>query len=253
MERPVFASALKRCALATLAALALLPAAAHAQLMPVMDEISWGPKLRITPSVGWAPGITREETWNVLVDGTPVIYAVETELAGGPAASLNFEYAVRGPWNVLIGGTYISRDVSGFMTASGEPEGFTSSTSIAVKAGVSLQMRESDSELTLRRLGASAFVAPFFMMEMPDEVAGFEDTDLFETGNHFGVNFGIAGELPFANDRFALQLGLEDYLTFWDETSLARYPAWRFESAAEADADMSHQWLLRAGISFRLR
>lgn len=253
MERPVFASALKRRALATLAALALLPAAAHAQLMPVMDEVSWGPKLRITPSFGWAAGSTREETWTVMADGAGVQYAVETELAGGPAAVLNIEYAVRGPWSVLLGGAYISRDVAGFLTENGEPEGFTSSKTIALKAGVSLQLRESASELTLRRLGASAFVAPFFMLEMPDEVAGFEDTDLFDSANHFGVNFGVAGELPFANDRLALQVGIEDYLTFWDQASLARYPAWRFESDADADADPTHQWLIRAGISFRLR
>ena len=81
-------------------------------------------------------------------------------------------------------------------------------------------------------------------------------SDLFATARHFGLNFGATGELPFAHDRLAFQLGIEDYLTFWNETQLQRLPDWLRDAPAgngtAVEADATSQWLLRAGFTFRI-
>lgn len=260
MDRPLFA--LRRSALLLVTALLLVPAGADAQLMPLQDDPAWGPKLRITPYIGWAPEVDRGETWMVVrQDGQVVFAEVDATLSGGPVAGITLEYAFHDRWNLLLGGAYMSRDIGGFVldTAVARAlsdtmiQSFTSSKGVLAKAGVSLQLHDRDANLKLRRLGASLFVAPFYMLDMPDEVAGFEDEEIFDTSNQFGINFGATGELPFANDRFAFQLGFEDYLTFWSDDVLSRWTAFRYGTGALSEADPSHQWVARAGLSYRLR
>lgn len=254
--------ALRRRTLLLLAALLLAPAAAGAQLAPLPDEFARGPKLRLTPYLGWALETDREETWLVARQDGQVVFAnVDATLAGGPVAGVTLEYAFSGRWNLLVGGAFMSRDVGGFTldTAVARAlsdttvQSFTSSKSVLAKAGISLQLYDRDPGLKVRRLGASLFVAPFYMLDMPDQVAGFEGHALFDSSNQFGVNFGATGEWPFANDRLAFQVGVEDYLTVWSDEVLSRWTEFRYGAGAAAEADPSHQWVLRAGLSFRFR
>src|SRR5699024_4066406 len=132
-------------------------------------------------------------------------------------------------------------------------QSFTSSKSVLAKAGVSLHLYERDASLKVRRLGASLIVAPFYMLDMPDEVAGFEGQAIFDRSDQFGLNFGATADLPFSNDRLAFQLGVEDYLTLWSDEVLSHWTAFLYGAGAVAEADPSHQWVIRAGLSFRFR
>ena len=94
------------------------------------------------------------------------------------------------------------------------------------------------------------------MREMPRAEVDFEDSAVFRDSDHFGLSIGATGELPFATDRLALQLGVDDYITFWNGDALARLPAAFFDDAgtgttSRSDADVSHQWVFRAGLSLR--
>jgi hypothetical protein len=254
MARPALSAALRRGLAAALGIAVLLPGAAAAQA-PFPDEVYPLPALRITPFVGWAPGVTREESWSYVdeVDGS-LRENVDMRLAGGPAVGLLAHFALRGPYSLLGGLTYVERDDAEFTVAGGDTWVFTGSRNLLFRAGLGMDLRERD-DLTVRRLGAGVFAAPFYMLEMPQDIAGIEAPELTDAAHHFGLNFGVSGELPFAADRLALQLGFEDYLTLWNEGTLARLPDWVRNSPGsptEVDAELTHQWLVRAGLSFRL-
>ena len=260
MQRPALAPALQRHALAIAAALLFAPAGVAGQLMPLQDDLLLNARLRITPSVGWATGVSREETWFTANSTTePGTHFARVELAGGPTAGLDIEYRFKGPFGLLLGGLFMQRDDAVFTVGDGEALLFTGSNSVFAKAGFSARLHESESDLRLRRLGASAFVAPFYMLEMPQEIEGITDTELFDSASHFGVNFGVTGELPFASDRAAVQLAFEDFFTFWDKDAVARLGHYAVNNPDDpaalttADLDPSHQWVIRAGISFRVR
>ena len=241
------------------AAALLMPLPASAQLMPLLDDPTWGPSVRLTPYIGWAAGYDRDEAWTYRYnDGTLRGDAARFEVAGGPVVGLNAEYAVRGPFSALAGGAFLKRDDAVFQTAGGtDMMIFTGSSSVLLRLGASAQFRERESDLVLRRLAASAHVAPFVQFEKPEEISGINGTDLFDSATHFGINFGISGELPFASDRFALQGGLEDYFTWYDQDSLGRLPGFLNEDprivAVDVDTDARHQWVMRLGGSFRFR
>jgi len=256
MVRPALTASLRR--LLVVSAALLLPAVALAQAPALQTDLHYPmARLRITPFVGWATGVTREEGWHYS-DGTGAAYRdnVDMSLAGGPAAGVLAHLAWRGPFSLLGGLTYVDRGDAEFAINGGENWVFTGSSNVLVKAGMGMELSGTD-DLTVRRLGAGVFVAPFYMLELPQEIASIPDSDLFDAAHHFGLNFGVTGELPFAADRLAVQLGFEDYLTMWGEGALQRLPDW-FRNGGEAnptevDAEVSHQWLVRAGLSFRFQ
>ena len=242
-----------RSLLGLAAAITLLPASADAQGGPVGQR-----GLRVTPFIGWATGTTRQETWSYDDgSGATVHDQVEMHLAEGPAAGATVEFPLRGLVHLLGGVTYADRDDAEFTVNGGARFVFTGSRNLLVKAGAGMQLHDRDDDMTLRRLNAGVFVAPFYLLELPRKLDGFEDSGLFDSGHHFGLNVGVTGELPFAGDRFAFQVGFEDYLTLWNEGRLQRLPDWLHDapaaSATDVDADLTHQWLVRAGLSLRLR
>lgn len=231
----------------------LLPALASAQGAPLAPR-----GLALIPYVGWATGTTRAETWSYLDgSGAAVREEVKMHLADGLAAGLNVQLPVVGSLSLLGGALYVDRDAADFSINGGESWTFTGSRSVFIKAGAALQLPQSDDPLVVHRLGAALFLAPFYMFEKPQPIASIPDSDLFDSAHHIGLSFGASGELPFARDRLTLQVGLEDYLTFWDEAGLQRLPDWLHDAppgnATGVQADPTHQWLLRAGFSLRLR
>jgi hypothetical protein len=244
------------------AAIALLCAntvAANAQLMPLQDDPSWGPRIRVTPFVGYLPSVTREETWIHNSAGTNTFVDTDYRLASGTAIGLNGEIALHGPWSAMAGVMYGSRGSSEFdVISTGEQFQINGSRFLFARAGASLVLREKETELTLRRLSASVFAAPFYMREMPRSQLGFANANVFDPSNHFGLSIGATGELPFAKDRMTLQVGVEDYATLWSEGALRRLPDSFFNDATagastRVETDVSHQRMIRAGLSYRWR
>jgi hypothetical protein len=241
---------------AAIALICAVPSATNAQLMPLQDDPSWGPRLRITPFVGYLPSVTRHERW-VHTDGSETTdLRVDYNLNSATAIGLNGEVVMRGPWSALAGVMYASRGDSDFALSSGGEFEINGSRFLFARAGASYALREKETELTMRRLSASVTVAPFYMREMPRS-EGVENLEVFDPSNHFGLSVGIAGELPFARDRMSLQLGVEDYATWWSSGALRRLPDSFFSEGASAtastrvDSDVSNVWLIRAGLSYR--
>jgi hypothetical protein len=235
----------------------VLPLAAHAQLLPLQDDPSWGPRLRVTPYVGYMPAITRNETW-IHNNGTMNTFLdVDYRLGEGFAAGVNGEVTVHGPWNALVGVMFATRDDNEFfITDSTQTFQINGSRYLFARAGASFRLKERESEMVFRRLSASVYAAPFYMREMPRAQTGFEDDAVFDASNHFGLSGGIAAELPFARDRLSVQVAVEDFATLWSSDALARLADSFFNdatvgSATRVDSDISSQWLVRAGLSFR--
>lgn len=244
------------------AAIALLCAnsvAARAQLMPLQDDPTWGPRIRVTPYVGYLPAVTRKETWIHNNASGNTFVNTQYKLASGNAVGVVGEYGLKGPWSALAGVMFGSRSNSEFdLTSTGEQFQINGSRFLFVRAGGSFALREKESELTLRRLSASVFAAPFFMHEMPRAEVGFAAANVFNGSSHFGLNLGANGEIPFDKDRMTFNFGVEDYATHWSKGALSRLPTSFFNdnstgATTTVTTDISHQWLMRAGLSYRWR
>jgi hypothetical protein len=74
--------------------------------------------------------------------------------------------------------------------------------------------------------------------------------------NQWGINAGADAEMPMANNRLAFQLGLENFIIFWDDTGYRQRIEPYFQqtdpSAVVAiSSKNTNFWILRAGLSFR--
>ncbi|MEX2283019.1 MAG: hypothetical protein WEE89_11100 [Gemmatimonadota bacterium] len=248
---------MKRHWLVALAALATVPAIASAQMRGV-DE-GWGPKLRATPFLGWSPGFESAGNLAVSTGGTNPIQGAEYsfDYAPGPITGVNLEARAHGRFSAVgmlawsSRGRTTSRDDDGFLFE--EP----GSDFWIARVGGLMRFRE-DSDLQLRRLNAAVFAGPAFLREVP-ETSIFSSSAFDSARNHWGVSFGAEGELPFANKMFALHAAFEDIVIFWDETSLQQRMDGSIRAsfgdlaAAEVDADHSHMFVLRVGLSVRFR
>lgn len=255
MQRPAPRGALLRRALLVLASL-LLPAAAAGQLLP--GEQPGRARVRLSITGGWATDVARQERWVATGESGAATENAEIELGGGPVATATLDVRLVGPLGLLIGGTFIQRDDAVLTVGTLEPLLLTRSRTLFGKAGLSLWLSERD-PMNVRRLGGALYLAPFIARETPDVLAGFEGTGVFEEVTQVGINAGVLGELPVLGDRVALQLAFEDYFTFWDEEAAARLAHYAINhpddpsAVTTAEVDASHQWVVRAGLSLRLR
>src|SRR4051812_28975573 len=108
----------RRVLAAAIAMLCVNTAVAGAQMMPLQDDPSWGPRIRITPFVGYLPASTRQEVWVHNDGSTNTIVDVNYKLATGTAFGVTAEKQLRGPWSALVAVIYGSRGDSQFDTPS---------------------------------------------------------------------------------------------------------------------------------------
>jgi hypothetical protein len=249
----------RRVLAAAFVATVMLPGAGSAQMVPLQDDPSWTPRLRITPFVGYLTSSSRVDQWFSTGSSTEIDRTVDVEVGGGMSAGLVGTLALKGPWGVTAMAAYGSREALIFAPDDGELFELDGDNNIFYgRAGVNLWLIEEAGELTMRRLNASAFAGVTVMHERPSNQLV---SDLIGSGTHLGVNVGIEGEYPFASDRFALQLALEDNIMWWDETQAGNL-AFAFiddgsgnftRAQTTAVTASSNAWLIRAGISIRLR
>ena len=249
----------RRVLAAAFVATVMLPGAGSSQMVNLQDDPSWTPRLRITPFVGWLTSTSRTDQWFATGTSSNIDQSVDVQVGGGPSAGLVATLSLKGPWGITALAAYGQREALIF--APGESDVFQldgDSNIFYGRAGVNLWLIEEAGELTLRRLNASAFAGATIMHERPsDDIVG----DLMGSGTHIGVNLGIEGEYPFASDRFALQLAIEDNIMWWDETQAGNL-AFSFiddgtgnfvRAQTTAVTANSMSWLIRAGISIRMR
>lgn len=245
----------RRVLIAALAVVMLVPqGSASAQLVPLQDEPFWTARLRVTPFVGYLTSVVRTEEW--LHAGTSPQYAqIDFELAGGGAAGLGIDIPLANRVGLSGMAAYASRGESVFTVLETEDVYRVDGANYIIgRLGLAVHLREPVSELVRRRLGASIWVGGVVMHERPKNSLG--TGDFLENVTQYGANFGFSGEMPLGSDRIALQIGAEDNVIWWKETTALAYEFFGQPGQPEATAvnrDLSHVWLFRVGLSFRMR
>jgi hypothetical protein len=245
----------RRVLAAVFAAVAVLPAASFAQRPPLQAAPASG-GVRVTPFVGYLAGFTRNEEWlHESSDGIAFLQA-ELRIAAGEAAGLVLELPLHAGFGFTTAAGYGSRGDTEVSVLRADDDFLVDGHTILLgRAGI-YYMPQQISELVVRRLAVSAFAGATVMRERPRHRLAPDDA--FRDATHYGLNLGFAAELPFAGDRLAVQLAVEDNLTWWDEPALANLP-WVYLNRPGASLDQtrvtarrSHQLLLRAGVRIRL-
>jgi len=249
---------MKRPILALLGAI-LIPGPTLAQNPTILDAPTWGPRLQLTPFVGFAPAVSRFERWSVTGPGGIATQNYDVELGTGLIAGAAAEMTLIDRFALIGSAAFITR---GRTTEVAQDEGGTrfqheGSNFLMAKAAIALRMRESISELQMHALSGTIFVGPAFVREMPKPDA-FADNVLLQPLNYYGVNFGVDGTIALPFERLSFQMGIEDYLLWWDAAEMARrndqvFANNGYTTTSRVETDPSHNFLLRAGISFRLR
>jgi hypothetical protein len=246
----------RRVLLAALAASLVLPAAGSSQsAFGEGDMLLRAPRLQIAPFIGHLTSVNRIEEWS-FSDGTGSYYTqADVSIGGATAFGLIVEAPLTGPFGVTAAAAYGARDATTFVVMqNGDRAWIDGAHVMLARLGVAFHLPAETSEFVLRRLGASAFLGGAVAHERPRVSDG-----AMESGTHFGVNAGVNAEIPFADDRFAVQLGIEDNMLWWNENVLAGLPyeylgrPGQSRAQTVATSPMSHTWLLRAGFSWRMR
>lgn len=247
----------RRVLLAALAATLAFPAAARAQFGATAGEVLFrGPHLQVTPFLGYLTGVNRIEDWSY-TDASGSYHAqADLDVGGATMVGLSFEAPLAGNFGLTAAGGYGARDATVFrVLQNGEYWAVEGPHVLLGRLGVAFHLPPETSEFVLRRLGASAHVGATVLHERARHRVGSAE---LEDGTHFGANLGVSATVPFAGDRFAVQLGLEDNMIWWNQRALASLPYEYFDRPGDreqtvASVSMSHVWLLRAGLSMRLR
>ena len=252
---------MKRFALTLAAGLLALPAVAGAQTRPVYAP---EPHPQQLPHSRWAitPFIAARVPYNTgtfyVTGANGADLQVEEEREGSPAVGLNADLYLRGPFGVTAGVAFSGarQDIFTYGTPGDSlPEGrfITDAPSMwFAKAGITARL--PDPRPDDRRFHPSAFVTVAPALVFMGEHAGREST------RHFALNLGADATARIGRSGFAFQLGLEDYITFWDTERFLERDASRFggEPRFEGEAvsiDYNYSTaniiMARFGISYR--
>ena len=251
---------MKRFAL-TLAGLLTLPVLAEAQSRPVYSPEPHPQQLphsrfSVTPFVG-ARIPYNTGTFYVTGDNGHQLL-IEEEREGSPAVGLNADVHLRGPFAFTAGFAYsggvqdiFTYGIPGDSVAEGQiltdaPEMWF------VKAGFIARL--PDPVRDDRRFHPSAFVTVAPAMVFVGESA------LRESTRHLALNLGADATARIGRSGFALQLGLEDYITFWNADDFGERDAAlfgadpRFEGepvTVDYDYRTANILMVRLGVSYR--
>jgi hypothetical protein len=246
---------MKRIIVAALAAMIILPTYSSAQMYQ-LDRPQWGPRIRVTPFIGFAPAVSRTEQWTFLANGFAVDDRYDVQLATGPAAGVSVETQLVERLALMVSAAWVTRGET-IEESRGTSTRFVHNGSnfLFGKAALALRLREQVSELQVHTLTGTLFVGPAVVREMPKADPSAPNPVLLDPSMYYGVNFGLDALIPVVSDKVTFQAGVEDYYIWWNDTEMAR----RNDIAAggtvqsAVTTDPSHNWLIRAGVSLRVR
>ncbi len=247
---------MKRAVAAALIALALCPLAGAAQQPFDFESPSWGPRVRLTPFVGFALGASRLESWTVTAEGQSARGEFDVKLASGPAAGMALEIRAFDRFGFVASGVLISRGKTvEYIIDDAELFEHEGSNFLFAKAAAVIRLREATSEIQVHSVTGSIFVGPAWAREMPKHDP-FADPIVLEPLDHWGLSFGFDAEIPLPYDMLSFNAGMEDWVIWWNTTEFGRrndllFAASGLETVSFVESGPSHNLLFRAGFSLR--
>ena len=253
---------MKRFAL-TLAGLLTLPVLAGAQTRPVYSPEPHPQQLphsrfSVTPFVGARIPYNTGTFYVAGSNGNTHQLEIEEEREGSPAVGLNLDVLLRGPFAFTTGLAYsggvqdiFTYGVPGDSVAEGRiitdaPEMWF------VKAG--LTARLPDPIRDDRRFHPSGFITVAPAMVFAGE------TTLRNATRHLALNLGADATARIGRSGWAFQVGLEDYITFWNSDDFGARDAAIFGSDerfggepvfVDYDYRTANIFMVRFGVSYR--
>jgi hypothetical protein len=239
-----------------LAVAVLLAAPAAARAQATVDPRQTGPQLpyvrfAITQFVGMVVPSTTGEAHLFAEGETVSITSVRRERGGALLVGAEAEYRFAKQWSAVGGAAVSARGNDAFTyTTNGEAadplEGRGDRFTFA-KLGVSYRIPDPANDVRRFHPGGFISVAPALV---------HLDREGMSSVNSPAVNVGIAATAPIGRSRrLAFQLGLDDYLTFWDTHKLEAQDALLYATDGPVsvlyDYSTSNLFTLRLGGSFR--
>lgn len=242
---------MKRHWVFALAVLVAIPRLAHAQ------DDGWGPKFRLTPYIGISPGINQNGAAGLFTPNGVSEHIYRLEYSGSIPLGLNLDYRVWNGFSVVGGGVWSRRGDGSLIDFEDELIYDLDGTNFwMAKLGLGIRLNERNTEMQLRRLAASIFIAPAIVHDAPNSSL---TTPAISSSSisQFGLNLGVDAELPLANNRFAFSVGLEDWIIFWDKTNYATRLGGYFQQLTPnletiaIETKNTSLFVLRTGLTFR--
>jgi hypothetical protein len=245
----------RRVLSAAIAVLLVLPASAAAQLTRLPGEERSGPRFGLTPFVAHLAAFGRIEDWTHQDGVQTTRFRAVHDVAAGTMLGLNLEVPIVGRLGLIAAGGYGARDRTVFRVDDEGPFQLDGNKVTMVRAGLLLHLAQDPSELVVRGPRAAVYAGGVALREEPRNALG--TAEFVEEGTHTGINLGLMAELPFGQDRFAVQAAIEDNVVWWDTAQLESL-AYEYlgrpgdRSQTTVITEISHVWLLRAGLTIRL-
>lgn len=248
---------MKRFRALALAGLVALPVSAAAQ-QPVVQTAEQARQLRqsrfaVTPFVGVRVPFSTGDEFLFFDDEAVSSTLVRREHGGSPTAGVEGEYRVTGPWSAVgaVSFSPAGNDTYTITQRTGQRDLLSAGGSdmLFARLGVSLRLPEPVPDA--RRFHPAGFivVAPA-LVHLRRDVGG--------SSTHPALNVGIQATAPIGRSRrLAFQLGLDDYITFWNTGTLARDDERRFSGLFGEPVRVDYNYsttnllMVRLGASFR--
>jgi hypothetical protein len=245
---------MNRCVLA-LAGLLAWPVCASAQAGATTPEpnplqLPYA-RFAITPFIGARVPYT---TGSYFVNAGSTQYRVEQDREGGYALGINAEARVSRALGVVGGLTYSgsAQEIYRFASTSTSQDSLQGDGPTYWFAKAGLSVRLPDPTRDTRRFHPSALitVAPALV------IADYNDT-FGGTSTNFAVNIGADAVARLGRGHWAISLGLDDYLTFWNDGDQSERAAaiWSQQLNQNVTVDFdygsSNIMILKLGASYR--
>lgn len=250
-----------RCLAAALVLLTSMPSLALAQVAHMGLEEPFAPG-RITVAAYAGYRYRYAATFDeVLESGSQQIFARERiEVDAAPVVGASVSVPFTGRFSFVGAAAYGFSGSGSVISVSSEgtQAGLLADagTFLFARAGFGYQFLDTSPENALRRVAATASLAPALVLLDPaGNDPNLESDDML---TNLGVAFSANGIIPLTPwPSFAIHVGLEDFVTFWNTGSLASRLATDLGRAtgttvrAEVDADPTN--ILMAHVGLRVR
>jgi hypothetical protein len=219
-------------------------------------------RVTISPLIGYRLPYDARVEGTVYTQTTATSAEFTEERGGGTLVGGEAEVQLIGRLSTFASLLYAS-PVANVVTERGRrPEQFTGPNIWFGSVGFVLRLPEPIPDYRRFPFVTSIHAAPAIVREIPRGSRLPPEHDLYvenpwETIDHFAVNAGFQATILLGTPSIALQLGVSDYITFWNSRAVERQleRAYREQLGEEIIAEyrmpVSHQFVGQAGLSLR--